>query len=116
MRVLLLNWRDIRNPAGGGAEVWAHRVAEGLVSLGHSVTFFASAVEGVPDSETMNGVQVVRGGGKFGVYFAAKRFYTNNQNDFDVILEEINTRPFFAHTWGRTPAVPMIHQLSLIHI
>jgi glycosyltransferase involved in cell wall biosynthesis len=112
MRVLLLNWRDIRNPAGGGAEVWAHCVAEGLVELGHSVTFFSSGVAGLPNEEMMNGVRVVRGGRRLSVYRAAKRFYQANQNSFDVILEEINTRPFFAHTWGSTPVVPMIHQVA----
>jgi glycosyltransferase involved in cell wall biosynthesis len=112
MRILLLNWRDLKHPSGGGAEVWAHQVAEGLVRLGHSVTFFASAVEGAPETEIMNGVRMVRGGGRFGVYRAAKNFYVNNRNDFDVILEEINTRPFFAHKWGSTPVVPMIHQVA----
>jgi len=112
MRILLLNWRDIRHPAGGGAEVWAHRVAEGLVKRGHSVTFFAAAVDGAPREEMMNGVRVVRGGSRFGVYRAARAFFTANQDDFDVILEEINTRPFFAHTWGDTAVVPMIHQVA----
>lgn len=112
MRILLLNWRDIRNPSGGGAEVWAHRVAEGLVERGHVVTFFASAVSGAPEEEMMNGVRIVRGGGRFGVYRAAKRFFKENQDDFDVILEEINTRPFFAHKWSSTPVVPMIHQVA----
>lgn len=112
MRILLLNWRDLRNPAGGGAEVWAHQVAEGLVARGHSVTFFASAVAGAPQSETMNGVQIVRGGGRFGVYYSARKFFKEHRNEFDVVLEEINTRPFFAHTWGSTPVVPMIHQVA----
>lgn len=112
MRILLLNWRDIKNPAGGGAEVWAHRVAEGLVARGHSVTFFAAAVTGQPRSENMNGVEVVRGGGRFGVYRAARRFFEKHEDDFDVILEEINTRPFFAHKWSSLPVVPMIHQVA----
>ena len=46
MRILLLNWRDSAHPAAGGAEVWAHKVAEGLVDLGHEVTFFSAAVSG----------------------------------------------------------------------
>jgi hypothetical protein len=112
MRILLLNWRDIRHPAGGGAEVWAHRVAEGLAQLGHSVTFFAARVADAPNDEIMNGVRVIRGGGRLGVYRAAKRYHKAHQNEFDVILEEINTRPFFAHTWGETPVVPMIHQVA----
>jgi glycosyltransferase involved in cell wall biosynthesis len=112
MRILLLNWRDIKHPSGGGAEVWAHRVAEGLVARGHSVTFHAAAVAGSPDHEVMNGVTVVRAGSRLGVYKAAKAFYLQHKDEFDVILEEINTKPFFAHEWGRTPTVPMIHQVA----
>ena len=41
MRILLLNWRDLKHPSSGGAEVWAHRIAEGLVLRGHDVTFLA---------------------------------------------------------------------------
>ena len=112
MRILLLNWRDIRHPAGGGAEVWAHRVAEGLVERGHEVTFFAATVDGAPRDEVMNGVRVVRGGSRISVYRQARKFFLANRDSFDVILEEINTRPFFAHTWSDTPVVPMIHQVA----
>lgn len=112
MRILLLNWRDIRHPSGGGAEVWAHKVAEGLVELGHEVTFFAASIEDVPSEEMINRVRVVRGGSRFGVYRAARHFFEAHTSEFDVILEEINTRPFFAHTWSSTPVVPMIHQVA----
>lgn len=112
MKILLLNWRDIKHPAGGGAEVWGHRVAEGLIARGHSVTFFAAHVDGQPEQEEINGVTVVRRGSRFGVYRAARNFYRSHRNDFDVILEEINTRPFFAASWGDTPVVPMIHQVA----
>ena len=112
MRILLLNWRDMKHPAGGGAEVWAHRVAEGLVDLGHEVTFFTSAVKNEPEVEIINGVQMVRRGGRLGVYRAARHFFKKNVDKFDVILEEINTRPFFASSWSDVPVVPMIHQVA----
>lgn len=112
MRILLLNWRDLRHPSAGGAEVWAHRVAEGLVSLGHSVTFHTARVEGAPNREFLNGVEIVRSGSRLRVYGAARRYYRDNKSKFDVILEEVNTKPFFAHAWGDTPTVPMIHQVA----
>lgn len=112
MRILILNWRDIRHPAGGGAEVWAHRVAEHLVSRGHAVTLFAAHVNGCPEKEVINGVAVMRQGGRFGVYSAARRFWRDHRGEFDVILEEINTRPFFAASWADVPVVPMIHQVA----
>jgi glycosyltransferase involved in cell wall biosynthesis len=112
MRILLLNWRDSTHPAAGGAEVWAHKVAEGLVSLGHQVTFFSASVAGVPIEELVNGVHVIRRGSRFGVYREARKFFRANSRNFDVILEEINTRPFFANSWGSVPVVPMIHQVA----
>ena len=112
MDILLLNWRDLKHPASGGAEVWAHRVAEGLVERGHKVTFFTSSVAGAPEEETINGVHIVRRGSRIGVYRQARRFFESNSNRFDVILEEINTRPFFSNNWSNIPVVPMIHQVA----
>ena len=112
MRILLLNWRDSAHPAAGGAEVWAHKVAEGLVNLGHEVTFFSAAVSGAPIEESINGVHMIRCGSRFGVYREARKYFLANNQIFDVILEEINTRPFFAHSWGSIPVVPMIHQVA----
>ena len=112
MRVLLLNWRDSAHPAAGGAEVWAHKVAEGLIRLGHQVTFFSASVGGAPTEEMVNGVQVVRRGSRFSVYKEARRFFRANTKNFDVILEEVNTRPFFANSWGSIPVVSMIHQVA----
>jgi glycosyltransferase involved in cell wall biosynthesis len=112
MRILLLNWRDLRHPSSGGAEVWAHRIAEGLVKRGHEVTFFAAHVAGATEKENVNGVRIVRRGSRLTVYREARKFYKDNSTAFDVILEEINTRPFFAYTWGSTPVVHMIHQVA----
>jgi glycosyltransferase involved in cell wall biosynthesis len=112
LKILLLNWRDLKHPASGGAEVWAQHIAEGLVARGHEVTFFAAHVLGVPEDENVNGVRIVRRGSRLMVYREAKKFYKENQCSFDVILEEINTRPFFAYKWGTTPVVHMIHQVA----
>jgi len=112
VRILLLNWRDMKHPAGGGAEVWAHRVSEGLLDRGHQVIFFTSAVKNEPEMESINGVQMVRRGGRFGVYRQARKYFKQNVDEFDVVLEEINTRPFFASSWSDVPVVPMIHQVA----
>ena len=112
MKILLLNWRDLKHPSSGGAEVWAHRIAEGLVLRGHDVTFFAAHVADAPEDEYVNGVRIVRRGSRLTVYREAKKFYMEDPSRFDVILEEINTRPFFAYSWGSTPVVHMIHQVA----
>lgn len=38
MRILWLNWKDIRHPEAGGAEVYTHEIAKRLVEKGYEVT------------------------------------------------------------------------------
>ncbi|PWU25334.1 MAG: glycosyltransferase family 1 protein [Candidatus Rokuibacteriota bacterium] len=114
MRVLILNWKDLAHPAAGGAEVFTEQVARELVLRGHEVTLFAASVAGRPARETVEGVEIVRSGGRLGVYRDARRFWRSQPADrFDVIVDEINTRPFLAPRWVRgTPVVALAHQLA----
>ncbi len=42
MDILWFNWRDIRNPEAGGAEVYTHEIAKRLAEKGYSITLFTS--------------------------------------------------------------------------
>ena len=114
MRVLIFNWKDTSHPYAGGAEVFTERVAGALVDRGHEVTLFASRVEGLPEQDKVTGVEIVRRGGRFGVYWAARRFWSEQPpGHFDVVVDEINTRPFMTPRFVRgTPIVALIHQLA----
>jgi glycosyltransferase involved in cell wall biosynthesis len=113
MRVLILNWKDRAHPGAGGAEVFTEEVASALVARGHAVTVFAAAVAGRPARESVNGVEIVRGGGRLGVYRAARRFWSAEPRRYDVVVDEINTRPFMTPRWVRaTPIAALIHQLA----
>jgi glycosyltransferase involved in cell wall biosynthesis len=114
VRILILNWKDTAHPLAGGAEVYTEQVARALVLRGHDVTLFVSAVAGRPDRETMDGVELVRRGGRVGVYREARRYWNEQpEGRFDVVVDEINTRPFMTPRWiGATPIVALIHQLA----
>ena len=114
MRILILNWKDTVHPLAGGAEVFTEEVGRVLVARGHDVTLFASAIAGRPAEETKGGLHVVRRGGRLGVYRAARRFWKKDgEGRFDVVVDEINTRPFLTPRWVRgTPVVALIHQLA----
>lgn len=114
MRILIFNWKDLAHPLAGGAEVFTEEAARALVARGHAVTLFASAVPGAPARETVNGVEIVRRGGRLGVYREAHRFWSEQpKNHWDVVVDEINTRPFLTPRWIRgTPVVALIHQLA----
>jgi len=114
MRILIYNWKDLAHPAAGGAEVFTEEVARVLVRRGHEVTLFAAAIEGRPERELVDGVEVIRRGSRTGVYRAARRFWSEQgAAAYDIVVDEINTRPFLTPRWLRgTPVVALIHQLA----
>jgi glycosyltransferase involved in cell wall biosynthesis len=114
VRILILNWKDLSHPAAGGAEVFTEEVARSLVERGHSATLLAAAVEGRPSHELVEGVDIVRRGSRFGVYRAARQFWSQQPaGSYDVVVDEVNTRPFMTPRWLRgTPIVALIHQLA----
>jgi glycosyltransferase involved in cell wall biosynthesis len=112
MRILLYNWRDLANPKAGGAEVWTEMVARQLVRRGHSVTLFSASVSGHPREETVEGVRVVRRGSRVRVYREARRFWREESGKYDVVIDEINTKPFLTPTFVKhTPIVAIAHQV-----
>ena len=96
MRILLYNWRDLKHPLAGGAEVYSDTVATEWVKMGHSVTLFCAAVEGECKREvSVNGYEIVRRGSRHGVYREAKRFWKQEgPGNIDLVIEVVNTRPF----------------------
>jgi glycosyltransferase involved in cell wall biosynthesis len=89
-------------------------VARALVTRGHAVTLFVAAVEGRPDHEVVEGVEIVRDGGRLSVYRSARRYWSRQPAaSFDVVVDEINTRPFLTPRWIHdTPVAALIHQLA----
>jgi glycosyltransferase involved in cell wall biosynthesis len=100
----------------GGAEVFTHEVAKRWVEAGHEVTLFTSEFPNCKKEEVLDGVRVVRSGGKFSAYRRAKKYYRElfSKEGYDVVVDEINTRPFFAPKFVNRgeKVVALIHQLA----
>ena len=113
MKILILNWRDIKNPRAGGAEVLTHELAKGWVVAGHEVTFFSSFFKGAKKRETVDGVDVIRAGNAISVYWQAYVYYKKEfKGKFDLIIDEINTVPFFSNSYAKEKVVCHINQLA----
>jgi len=114
MRILVFNWRCWLNPFGGGAERFTYEVFSRLVRRGCSVTWFTSRFPGCLDEEVVDGVRLIRAGGRFTVYSEARKYYIKYFKDgFDIIIDEINTKPFMTVDFVRdTPIAALIHQLA----
>ncbi len=113
MRILIFNWRDIRNPEAGGAEIYTHEIARRLVERGYSVTLFTSRFDGCEREEIIDGVGIVREGNRYTVYLKARNFYRKNAEKFDIVVDEINTVPFMTPKFVKDGGcLALIHQLA----
>jgi glycosyltransferase involved in cell wall biosynthesis len=111
--VLLVNWRDMRNPEAGGAEVHLHEVAVRLVKDGFRCIQYSHAFPGCKAEEDVGGVLVRREGGKFLFnYTVWLRLGSWIRRDaVDVVLDDSNKIPFLLPWMTRLPVVAQIHHL-----
>ena len=110
MRFLMLNWRDPKNPLAGGAERVSQAYLAGLVKRGHEVFWFAYDFPGGAPTETIDGVKIIRGGGKFSSIRRAIKWY-RQQPHFDLVIDQHHGIPWYAPWWCRTKCVAYIHEV-----
>jgi glycosyltransferase involved in cell wall biosynthesis len=114
MRILWFNWRDIKHPEAGGAEVLTHEVMLRLARMGYNMTLFCPSFPNALKKEIIDGVEIIRSGGKYTVYKKAKQFYKMNRDHYDFIIDEINVKPFLStQIIGSKPILALFHQLVL---
>ncbi|PWW59548.1 glycosyltransferase family 4 protein [Actinokineospora spheciospongiae] len=111
--VLLVNWRDIRHPQAGGAELYAHQIARRWAAAGVKVTWLTSRPEGAAAREVIDGVQVLRRGGQFSLYPAAASALLRVGSLFDAVVDCQNGIPFFAPAFvpKSTAVVQVVHHV-----
>ena len=95
MKILMLSWRDMKHPNKGGAEIVTDIYLEGLSKLGHEVTLFSAEYPGCKNNEEFNGYHIVRKGGQLGVHWHGLLYAKKNEKEFDIIIDQVNTIPFF---------------------
>lgn len=112
-RILLINWQDITNPLGGGAEVHAHEIFRRIAAQGHKVSLLCSGFNGAPKKENIDGIQIFRSGNRSMFnYSVPSAYYKLKQNQkFDIIIEDINKIPFYTPLYVKEPLVAIVHHL-----
>lgn len=119
MKILILNWKDIKNPAAGGAEILTHEMAKGFIAKGHKVIMFVSAFPQSRKKETIDGITIIRAGKldlralSQSVHYKAYRYYKKNlQGQIDVIIDEVHGLPFFASFYAKEKVVALICEVA----
>jgi glycosyltransferase involved in cell wall biosynthesis len=113
MKILVFNWQDITNPLAGGAEVHLHEVFSRIARRGHSVTLYCSTFPGARHTEILNGINVIREGGRYFFNYRAAYAYAKRlrHEGFDVVVDDMNKIPFFTPLFVRKPLLGITHHL-----
>lgn len=83
------------------------------VESGDSVEWFAAGFAGAAPVAELDGIRLVRAGRQWSVHLQAIRRYRGQLRDrFDLVIDEVNTMPFFTPLWARIPSVLLIFQLA----
>jgi len=113
MRILILNWRDIKHPLAGGAEISTHEHAKRWVKSGHSVVQFSSSFPGAKQDEVIDGVIIIRKGNHYTVHLYAFFYYLQHlRGKIDFIVDEFHFIPFFTILYARIKKMVFIHETA----
>jgi glycosyltransferase involved in cell wall biosynthesis len=115
LRIVWFSWKDHAHPAAGGAEVVKTELAKRLVADGHELTILTARYPGSKQSETHDGYTIIRlnNWARLGVYWNGWLYYRKHLKDWpDVVIDEVNTLPFFAAFYSKKPTILFIHQLA----
>lgn len=113
MHILVLNWQDIANPLGGGAEVHLHEIFKRVAQRGHTVSLLCCSVPGRPDYEEIDGIHIYRRGSRSLFNFVLPAFYREfvETKPVDVVIDDINKIPFYTPWFVNKPLFAMAHHL-----
>ena len=115
MRIVIFNWRDIKNPQSGGAEVLTHEISKVFIRHKHSVIIFTSQFPGGKEKEEIDGVQIIRRGhpdlrsGISSVHYLAYKYYQEKKfGEIDFLIDEVHGVPFFTPFYVKEKKVALI--------
>ncbi len=113
MRICAVNWQDIENPLGGGAETHLHEILERLAAWGHEVVLLCGGWAGCPPRASRNGVEIHRVGTRQTFPFRVRGHWDRHLRgrDFDILFEDINKVPLYTTRWGARRVVAVVPHL-----
>lgn len=113
MTILILNWRDIKHPLAGGAEISTHEHAKRWVRAGYKVIQFSSKVTGRKAEEIVDDIQIIRRGNHYTVHIYAFFYYLRHlRGKVDLVVDEFHFIPFFTPLYVKEKKLAFIHETA----
>jgi len=102
MKILILNWRDIRHPLSGGAELSLFEHAKYWKRKGSEILWFSSNYPNAKKEELIDGIKIVRKGSHYTLHlWAFFYFATNKIKSVDIVIDSFHFVPFFTPLYFR---------------
>jgi glycosyltransferase involved in cell wall biosynthesis len=115
LRVLWLQWRDIRHPWSGGAEVYMHEISRRLARRGVRVHAVTSWFPGLARFERLDGYTVERIGTHDDYALHVPHVLRHYSGWADVIVEDTSKIPLMTpllRSARGTPVIAVVHHLN----
>jgi glycosyltransferase involved in cell wall biosynthesis len=113
MTILILNWRDPKNPNAGGAELLTQEMAKRWVKKGHTVIQISSLFTDARKEEVIDGVHFIRMGKWWSVQFLACFYYLRHlKNSTNIIIDEVHWFPFFSTLYAPKKTVLFVCEVA----
>ncbi|OGC57042.1 hypothetical protein A3H26_03435 [candidate division WWE3 bacterium RIFCSPLOWO2_12_FULL_36_10] len=111
LNVLILSFKDIKQPGAGGAEVYIHEIAKRLAKK-HNIFMFTSSSTSLSDKDVIDGVNITRKGRGLFVYFYAFIYYMLYfRHDMDLVIDTHKGIPFFTPLYSNKPKILLVHHV-----
>ncbi len=114
MDIIILNWRDIKHPEAGGAEVHLHEIFSRLAARSHRVTLLTTRFNDASPEEVIDGIRVLRKGHTYTFNleapFILRRLIRSERPD--CVVDDVNKIPFFTPRWLHSvPSCAFFHHI-----
>ncbi len=115
MNIVIFNWRDIANPWAGGSELNVHEMAKRWVFSGQQVTMLVTRSNAHwrgSKTEIIDGITIIRIGGRFSVYILAPLYYFLFLRTWtERIVDVENGIPFFTPLFARKKIICLVNHI-----
>jgi glycosyltransferase involved in cell wall biosynthesis len=110
VKILHIEYRDMKHPEAGGAEIVLFEIYRRLVAQGHSVDYLCNGFEGGAREEFQEGIRIIRRGRQSYFNYLVPWVYRRElrANRYDLIVEGIDKIPFYMPLFERRVPVMAI--------
>ena len=115
MKVLWISWKDWNHPDAGGAEIVLKELVKRQITDGYKVDILTALYPNSKETEILDGANVKRlkGNRYLQPFVALPYFIKNMRNKHDVVIEVVNTAPYFSPFFrGKSKSILLYHQLA----